>query len=98
MRAVEIRRRRPEDAEVERLARVFVTSPGEPALVEYLMPEFQEGLELMLSDGVTDATGRFLRLADGDAFLDALPTFYRSSRFWASPVEAEADPPDSEER
>jgi hypothetical protein len=87
MRVVEIRRRRPEDAEIERLARVLVRTPGMPAEVEILMPEFAEGLGMMLADGVTDEHGAFLRLDDGERFLDALPSFYRSSRFWAEPVE-----------
>ena len=88
MKVVEIRRRRPEDAEIERLARVFVRSPGGPAEVEILIPEFREGLESMLADGITDdVAARFLQLEDGEAFLDALPRFYRGSRFWAQKVE-----------
>ena len=92
MRVVEIRRRRPEDAEIERLARVFVRAPGGPAEVEVLVPEFREGLESMLADGITDdVAARFLQLEDGEAFLDALPKFYRGSRFWAQKVETTED-------
>lgn len=90
MRVVEIRRRRPADAEIERLARVVVRTPGAPAEVEVLIPELREGLEAMLADGVTDdVEARFVRLEDGEAFLDALPRFYRGSRFWAQNVEAD---------
>lgn len=88
MRVVEIRRRRPEDASVESLARVFVREPGGRAEVEILVPELREGLESMLADGVTDdVAARFVRLEDGEAFLDALPRFYRSSRFWARELD-----------
>jgi len=86
MKAAEIRRRRPEDAQVERLARVYVSEPGGPARVHVLVPELTEGIESMLGDGVTDDQGRFLTLEDGEAFVEALPTFYRGSRFWAQPV------------
>ena len=82
MRTVEILRRRPEDAEVEHLARITAES-GQPAEMEILRPEFREGLEMMMSNGIFDDNGRLLFLADGDAFLDALPVFFHSSRFWA---------------
>ena len=89
MSVVEIRRRRPEDGEIERLALVFVRVEGGPAEVEVLVPEFREGLEAMLADGITDdVAARFLRLEDGQAFIDALPRFYRGSRFWAQRIEA----------
>ncbi len=89
MNAAEIRRRRPEDAEVERIARVYVSESGGPAHIEVLIPEFAEGIESMLGDGVTDDNGRFLTLQDGEAFIKALPTFYRGSRFWAQSVPSD---------
>ncbi len=94
MRVVEIRRRGP-DAEVERLARVYVSEPGGPAHLEVLIPEFREGLETLIADGATDANGKWRQLADGEAFLSALPVFYRGSRFWAEAVEGDEAPSNS---
>jgi hypothetical protein len=89
VRTVELRRRRPEDGETERLARVHA-SPGEPAVLEVLMPGLP-GLEMMIADGIFDDDGRQLTLADGEAFVTALPSFYRGSRFWAEVVEQDDD-------
>jgi hypothetical protein len=89
MRVVELRRRRPEDGEIERLARVYVRSSGEPASFEVLVPDLREGLERLIADGATDDLGRYVQLSDGEAFLAALPDFYHSSRFWAEEVEIE---------
>jgi hypothetical protein len=91
MRTVEIRRRRPEDGEIERLLRVHANG-GEPAEFEVLKPEFREGLELLLADGVPDGSGEMLHLSDGETFVAALLDWYRSSRFWAEEV-AEDPPP-----
>lgn len=95
MRVVEIRRRRPEDAEIERLARVYVTKPGGPAHLDVFDPDLREGLEALIADGATDINGKWRQLADGEAFLLALPTFYHGSRFWAEDVsDTEAQPAD----
>lgn len=88
MKIVELRRRRP-DAQIERLARVYVTDPGGPAQLEVYSSENQEGIEALIADGATDLNGKWRQLADGEAFLSALPTFYRGSRFWAEEVAAE---------
>ncbi|MGI8928517.1 MAG: hypothetical protein ACR2H0_03485 [Candidatus Limnocylindrales bacterium] len=86
MTVVEIRRRRPDDGQVERLARVYARGPGCPAEYEVLAPDFREGLDMVIADGVTGISGRQLYLADGDEFVAALPEFYRGSRFWAEEV------------
>ena len=88
MRIVELRRRRP-DAEVERLARVYVIESGGPAYLEVYDPENQEGIETLIADGATGLDGRWRELADGEAFLAALPVFYRGSRFWAQELEGD---------
>lgn len=92
MRTVEIFRRRPEDAETERVGRVFVREPGQPAEFEVFVPEFQNGFAMILAEGVADERGRSLYLADGEAFLSALPAFYHGSRFWAEDTEDGRNP------
>jgi hypothetical protein len=86
MRVVELRRRRPEDGQVERLARIWCDGPGLPASVEILAAQYREGIELTLAEGVRDPSGRPLHLADGEAFVAALPEHHRGSRFWAVEV------------
>ncbi|MGI8928515.1 MAG: hypothetical protein ACR2H0_03475 [Candidatus Limnocylindrales bacterium] len=85
MKTVEIRRRRPEDGEIERLARV-TAEPGQPAEFDYLIPEFREGIEVLIADPIVDARGRVIAATDGEAYVAALPEVYRGSRFWAEEV------------
>jgi hypothetical protein len=86
MSTVEICRRRPEDGEIERLARVHAEE-GEAAQLDVLIPEFAEGIQMLMANGVVDGEGRTLTLEDGQAYVAALPDFYRSSRFWAEVVQ-----------
>lgn len=88
MSTVEIRRRRPEDGEIERLARVYANE-GQAAKFDFLIPEYAEGLQLLMANGVVDGEGRTLTLEDGEAYVAALPDFYRNSRFWAEVVPDE---------
>jgi hypothetical protein len=95
MRVVELLRRRPEDGQVELLARVWCDGPGLPASVEILAPQYREGIELTLAEGARDSAGRALHVADGEAFVAALPDHHRGSRFWAvevAPDDDRADP------
>lgn len=87
MRAVDILRRRPEDAATERLARLTVGAPGDAAVLEVLIPEFREGMEQIIADGAPDEQGRWVHLEDGEAFLDAALGYFRGSRFWAREVD-----------
>jgi hypothetical protein len=89
VKVVEIRRRRPEDGSIERLARVYVARPGEGAQLEVLISDFREGLEQLMAEGATDNRGELVRMEDGERFVDALPSKYRSSRFWAEEVDEE---------
>jgi len=89
VKTVEIRRRNPQTAEVETLARVWVAEPGGPATFEVLDPAHTEGIAALLDTGVPGPGGSVLRPPDGAAFLAALPPGLRGSRLWA--VDAEAD-------
>lgn len=88
MRIVEIRRRRPEDGEIQRLVRVFVQRSGDEAEYELLVPDMP-GLEPIIAEGIADGRGGRLHLADGERYLDELPTFYHGSRFWAEEIEGD---------
>jgi hypothetical protein len=87
VRAVDLFRRRPEDGAIEHVARLTVSSPDAPAELEVRMPEFREGLEVMLADGVPGDRGGWFGLPDGEAFLDAALTHFHGSRFWAEAVD-----------
>ena len=89
MRVVEIRGRRPQNGEIQRLVRVFVRRSGDEAEYEILVPDMP-GLELTIAEGIADANGRRLYLADGEPYLDELPTFYHGSRFWAEEIDSDA--------
>jgi hypothetical protein len=89
VKTVEIKRRNPETAEVEILARVWVAEPGGPATFEALDPADAEGIAALLDTGVPGPGGTVLRPADGAAFVAALPPGLRGSRLWA--VDAGGD-------
>ena len=91
MRLVEIRRRRPQDGDIERLARVYVRGPGQPAELDVLATDYREGIEQLIAEGVAAPRGGLVHLADGEAFLDALPVFFHSSRFWAEELGVEEE-------
>jgi hypothetical protein len=84
--AVELRRRRPDTAEVETLARFSVPERGGPAVMEPVPPGDQAGIEAILENGVLDGLGRRVDPADGDAYLRALLETFRGSRLWAERV------------
>jgi hypothetical protein len=91
MRTVEILRRTP-DAETEALARFTVATPGRPAEMEVLIPEFREGLELLgIGLSLADGDGHRIDPGDGEAYLDALLIRYRGSRLWARELQAGGD-------
>ncbi|MBA2382977.1 MAG: hypothetical protein H0V73_12775 [Chloroflexi bacterium] len=87
MKVVELRRRRPEDGAVQRLLRVYVREPGQPAEFDLLAPERADGMRSLLAEGIPDGHGRQLHLSDGDQFLAALVQAYNGSRYWAQVVE-----------
>jgi hypothetical protein len=87
MKAVEIMRRRPDSAETEVLVRVFVPIADGPAVIAAVRPGGSPGVSAMLAEGVPGPTGELLHLADGAAFVAALPAAYRGSRLWAEEVE-----------
>jgi hypothetical protein len=90
VKIVELRRRRPEDASVETLARIFVPEPGmpgQPAVIEPVNPAERDWVEYLISSGgVTNALGRALGVEDGEEFVAALPAALRGSRLWAEEV------------
>ncbi len=87
MTIVELRRRRPEDASVETLARIYAPDPDGPAVIEPVDPADREWVEFILSSaGVTGSRGRSLSLADGEAYVRALPQSFRGSRLWAEEI------------
>ena len=62
MKVVALRIRRPEDGEVETIARVFVPEGSREAVVESTKPDEQEWVKTLLSrGGVVDAKGRSCR-------------------------------------
>jgi len=83
MTVVEICRRHPVSADVEVLARVWVPVEGGPASFEAVPPARPEGIAELLDTGVPGPDGTVLRLADGAAFVAALPQGLRGSRLWA---------------
>jgi hypothetical protein len=84
VKTVEIKRRNPQTAEVETLARVWVAEPGGPATFEAADPAHAEGIAALLDTGVPGPGGTVLRPADGAAFVAALPQGLRGSRLWAA--------------
>lgn len=92
---VEIRRRRPEDGGIEVLGRVVAAEAkgGGPARVEPADDEAGALIAALLAPGVVGPDGRRLVLADGLAFVAALPDAIRGSRFWAERVGAQGDGP-----
>lgn len=91
MTVVEIRERRPEDGAIEPLGRVFVPKPGGPAVAAPVDPRFEVYLASLVAPGIIGPGGRRLFLADGEAFVAALPEAMRGSRLWAEPLTQEAD-------
>jgi hypothetical protein len=83
---VELRRRRPDTGEVEVLARISVPVPGGPALVEAVGDTDPLTVEILLGDGVPDASGAPLLPSAGEAYALALPGAFRGSRLWAERV------------
>ena len=81
--SVAICRRRPKDGEIEVLGRVVVLAQGTPAVIMGRDERAASSLETLLSPGITGPDGRRLFLADGSAFLAALPDALRGSRLWA---------------
>lgn len=86
MIVVELRRRRPDSAEVEALARVSVPVPGGPAVVEPVGDASVLAIETLLGDGVPDARGTVLLPSDGEAYALALVDAFGGSRLWAERV------------
>ena len=86
MTVVEIMRRRPETAQTEVLVRVHVPVAGGPAVIAAVRPGGSVAVVEMLEGGVPGPGGRTLFLADGEAFVAALPLVYRGSRLWAERV------------
>lgn len=87
MKIVELRRRRPEDASIETLARIYVPNRGGPAVIEPVNPAELGWIETLLSSGgVIGAGGHALELEDGERYVDALPSSFRGSRLWAEEV------------
>ena len=78
--------RRPEDGEIEPLARVSVPVPGGPAVAIAAESRYQGYVDSLLAPGVTGPGGQRLHLADGEAFVAALPAAMRGSRLWAELV------------
>jgi hypothetical protein len=83
---VELRRRRPDTAETETIARFTVTEPGGPAVMEPASPEDRLGVEAIVGEAVADARGRLVDPGDGEAYLRALLETFRGSRLWAERV------------
>jgi len=89
---VELRRRRPEDAAIETLARISASESGGSAVIEPVDPADRGWVEELLSAaGVIDDAGRELVAADGAAYVRALPHSLRGSRLWAEEVAASGD-------
>ena len=86
MIVVELRRRRPDTADVEVLARVSVPVPGGPAVIEAVDPADLAAVEILLGDGVPDAHGNTLRPEDAEAYVLALLDAFGGSRLWAERV------------
>jgi len=90
MKVVVLRIRRPEDGEVETIARVFVPVGRREAVVESTKPDEQEWVKTLLGrGGVVDAKGRSLSVADGQRYVNALPTSFRGSRLWAEELKGD---------
>jgi hypothetical protein len=87
--AVDLLERRPEDGAIEPLARVSVPVPGGPAVAVAADPRYQAYVATLIENGIAGPGGRRLFLADGEAFLEALPGAMRGSRLWAEPVSEE---------
>jgi len=83
---VELRRRHPDTAEVETLARVSVPVPDGPAVVEAVEPGNLPAIEILLGDGVPDARGHTLLPEAGEAYALAMLDAFRGSRLWAERV------------
>jgi len=88
---VAILERRPEDGAVEPLARVFVPEPGGPAIAVASHPQFDAYVASLVSGGVVGPDGHRLFLADGEAFVAALPDAMRGSRLWAESLSTTDD-------
>jgi hypothetical protein len=84
---VELYRRRPEHGEVELLGRVYAPDPDGPAVILLADPEHGSLVEALLAEGVIGPAERILHMADGEAFVRALPDGLRGSRFWAERVD-----------
>jgi hypothetical protein len=88
MSAVELRRRRPDTAETETIARFTVPDPGGPAVMAPSQPDDRAGIEAILAQGVADARGALVSPDDGEAYLAALVETFRGSRLWAEHVRS----------
>jgi hypothetical protein len=84
--AVELRRRRPDTAETETLARFTVAEPGGRAVMEPAPAGSRAGIEAILADALADARGALVSPDDGEAYLDGLLQTFRGSRLWAERV------------
>jgi hypothetical protein len=90
VKVVELRRRRPEDATIETLARIYVPDSGGPAIIEPTDPGELGWIQMLLDrGGVIGARGRALTLEDGEQYVDALPSSFRGSRLWAEELPDE---------
>ena len=87
MNAVEIFVRDPVTAAAERIARLEVAAGGGTARITELRPDWAEAIDRMFAEGIPADAGGRLYLDDGEAFLAALPSVYRGSRFWAATAD-----------
>lgn len=94
MRIVELRRRRPEDATVQTLARIYVPEDGHEAVIEATDPTELPWIEgLLAAGGVIGSDGGELHPENGEEYVAALPHSFRGSRLWAEEVHDDRGTP-----
>ena len=90
MKIVALRIRRPENGEAETIARIYLAPGATEVTIEPVDPNEEKWVRTLLArGGVVDARGRSLSTADGQRYVNALPTSFRGSRLWAEELKEE---------